>query len=525
MDHSIVRIIVPRRAFCFLFFLILTSMFPASFSLSQSSDPNPPSMTSQAWADSVQLAEFRSLAEKVRNQRSDQAAELRKSADKEKSGPRRLVLLEEATQVDPSDPWGWLELSQTYALMGYPAKVSEALYPVRLIIESLEGKEKKGIAMEYALGQAWLAYEQGDFSAGARWGGKAVKWKAGLRGNLIEGLNLAAMSWSEPEMFEFVGVFRPFDTNTNRRRNTDWIVKMWMHFNNITWLPPDIWGYKETSVKVAEKEMPRWRDTGLRFETNGEGVLAARNYEKFLRYLPISEGGWLNRIEAEIPGADPGFPPMPFWVNRDNGYVTGSMLAYLAYGRQQMVTETDPTLRSTWAEYLVRTGAAAEPRYPRHPWIHLWSAEAFLVLDNLKGAEEEITNAEAWFETLDISEPALNPVLGHVLLLEKNYRDALPVLEQAAVDYPLDASVWTDLGVARVMKVGRDPAREAFDLALDLDPAMGVAWYNRGLLNLQDGRFQEAVEDLEVAAELNPENQQIIGDLARAQQKMRSLDP
>jgi tetratricopeptide (TPR) repeat protein len=519
MDIPIIRKIVSRCVHFSIFIVVISPFLTPSVSSAQ------PTKTSQAGADSVQLVKYRALPEDVRKERSKQADDLRKSAAKENDGPGRLALLEEAVEVDPSDPWGWLDLSQTYSWMGYPTKASEALSPVRMIISDLMGKDKIEIAMEYALARAWLEYEQGNFSEGERWAGKAVKWKAGLRGYLIEGLTRSARVKSEAEMFEYLGVFRPIDNSTNRQRNVIWISKMWFHLNNIDWIPPDIWGYRELNVKIAEHEMARGRDLGLVFETNGEGVLASREYEKFLKYLPVKEEGWLHRMEAEIPDAAGGFPAMPYWVNRDDGYVTGSMLAYLAHGHRQMISESDPAQRGKWAEYIVRTGAAATPRYPRHPWIHLWRAEAFLVLDILKEAEAAITDATAWFEALDISEPALNPVLGHVLLLEKNYRDALPVLEQAAMDYPTDPSVWADLGVARVMKVGRESAREAFDHALGLDPEMGVAWHNRGLLNLQDGRNQEALADLEMAAELEPDNSQIIGDLARARQKVLSVDP
>jgi len=451
------------------------------------------------------------------------ARRLREQAASEKDGTRRLALLEEAASTDPADPRAWLDLAETRMDMGYAEEAEEALDGAKAIIKDVHGDQRRELIRDYALLRAWYEYERADFDEGVKWADMAVKAKAGLAGYLIGGLNRAPGIRSEREMMEFAGIFRPYDSNTNRMRNAGWILQMWMHFNNMAWLPPDVLGYREPRVKIAEHEMARSRDQGLLYEVNGEAALAVREYSRFLPYHPCPEGGWLRRLEGPVPGADPGFPAMPFWVNPGDGYVTGSLLAYEAHARRMMVAAVDPEERGAWAARVVRSGGAAVPRYPTRPWTRMWRGEAYLALGMTREAEEEITMARAWFDELELTEPRLDHLQGRVLLLEKNFRTALPVLERAAEAYPEDGGVWADLGVARAMLAGGGPAREAFDRALELDPSLGSAWHNRGLLNYREGRYEEAAADLGRAAALFPEDEKIRQDVGLVQQKLRAL--
>ncbi len=433
-------------------------------------------------------------------------------------GPRKVKMLRQAVDADPSNPSGWVELAEILRLMGYRTEATAALDSALVRVKQSSGQEKKQYALEYSIARAWLDYDQGDWDDGETRAERAVKLGGGLEAQLIAGLNRAGSNIKDKKMRESLGIFFPMDSNTNRQRNYWWAYRTWRHLHNVPYTPPDVWGYKGDSFKVPEHEVLRWRDRGLVEEANDEDVLAISAYEKSAQYHPISDGDWMTRLEREVPGAKPGFPPIPFWVNRDDGYVTGSLLAYQGYCHDRMKAVIDPDLRAAWANRVVWAGKAAVHRYPYRPWTRLWRGEAFLELDLFREAEHDITFARAWFEEFGIDEPALNPIDGHIYLLEKNYRDALPVLEQAAVDFPDDASVWADLGLVRIRKKGRDPAREAFDRALELDPSLAVVWHNRGMLNMQDDRLAEALTDLETAAELSPQDQQVTSDLARIKQ-------
>jgi len=509
---------LPHLILLPIFIAILTCSFRITTYAVEPPSAKPAAEPSQAVTDSVRLAEFLAQPEELRDRQAKQARQWREKAEQNTDGPRVLDLLQNATAADPTDPWGWLRLAETRSWMGYPDQAAAALASARFAMKDVKGKPKREFVIEYSLARAWLAYEQADWAEGENWANRAVKLDAGLRAHLIAGLNRAARVYSEPQMRESLGVFRPFDRNTNRPANWEWIYRLWTHLHGAPWSVPDIWGYEEPHVKVPEHNLTRWRDFGMLFEIYEEGHLAVRFYRKSLNYLPVRDGGWLQEYERIIPGAKPSLPAMPFWTNQENDYVTGSLLAYQGHCHHMMEQATDPAVRAMWAQHVVRAGGAAVHRYPKRPWTRLWRGSAYLELDMLKEAENDITYARSWFDEFEIVEPALNPIQGHIILLDKNYGEALPILEQAARDFPDNAAVWADLGVARVMKVGRDPAREAFDRALALDPKLSVAWHNRGLVNLQDGRTQEARDDLEAAAELAPDDQQIRGDLARVRQ-------
>jgi tetratricopeptide (TPR) repeat protein len=443
---------------------------------------------------------------------------IRQAAADSTHGPRKVKMLRQAVDADPSNPLGWIEMAEVLRLMGYRTEATAALDSALALVKQSSGQEKKQYAIEYSLARAWLDYEQGDWVDGEARADRAVKLGGGLGAHLIAGLNRAGSEIKDKEMRESLGVFYPMDSSTNRKRNWWWAYRTWRHLHNVPYTTPDILGYKADSFKQPDHEVLRWRDRGLVEEANDEDGLAIRAYEKSAEYHPVRDGDWMMRLERDIPGAKAGFPPIPFWVNRDDGYVTGSLLAYQGYCHDRMKAETDPDLRAAWANRVVWAGKAAVHRYPYRPWTRLWRGEAFLELDLFKEAENDITYARSWFEEFGIEEPALNPVDGHIYLLEKNYQGALPLLEQAAVDFPNDASVWADLGLVRIKRLGRDPAREAFDRALELDSSLGVVWHNRGMLNMQDKRFDEALTDLETAAELAPHDPQVTSDLARIKQ-------
>jgi len=518
--------VVEWKQFGFLNFCVIftTSVFCLSDGFGQpTTSPDFPisPQISQAEADSARWADFKALSSDNQKTRSEEAEKLRDSAGDFTDGPRRVEHLQRAVDLDPTHPMGWVDLAEVLRLMGYRTEATGALDSALFMVKRSSGQDKKMFALEYSLARAWLDYDQGDWADGKDRADRAIKLDGGLRAQLIAGLNRAGCEIKDKDMRESLRVFYPLDTNTNRRRNFWWAYRTWRHLHNVPYEPPDVHGYKEDSFKVPEQEVLRWRDKGLTEEANDVAGLAIRAYGNSAEYHPVREGGWMLQLKREVPGAKPGFPPMPIWVNPDNGYVTGSLLAYQGYCHDQMKTETDPDLRAGWAHKVVWAGNAAVHRYPYRPWTRLWRGEAFLELDLFKEAENDITYARSWFEEFSIEEPALNPVEGHVFLLGKNYIEALPVLEQAAVDFPEDADVWADLGLVRIRRKGRDPAREAFGRALELDPYLAVAWHNRGLLNLQDNRFNEALTDLEKAAELAPHDDRVTSDLARIRQIMK----
>jgi Flp pilus assembly protein TadD len=71
------------------------------------------------------------------------------------------------------------------------------------------------------------------------------------------------------------------------------------------------------------------------------------------------------------------------------------------------------------------------------------------------------------------------------------------------------ASALGDLGLALIMNGEREEAAKALTRALELDPTLVGAWYNRGLMSLHAGDLAAAEADLARAAELAPDSLEI----------------
>jgi tetratricopeptide (TPR) repeat protein len=65
-----------------------------------------------------------------------------------------------------------------------------------------------------------------------------------------------------------------------------------------------------------------------------------------------------------------------------------------------------------------------------------------------------------------------------------------------------------------------DEGERHLDRALELDPSLAAAWYNRGLARFHGQRWSEAVADFKRALELAPGNVEIIPLLQRAQSRV-----
>jgi tetratricopeptide (TPR) repeat protein len=76
---------------------------------------------------------------------------------------------------------------------------------------------------------------------------------------------------------------------------------------------------------------------------------------------------------------------------------------------------------------------------------------------------------------------------------------------------------WQALGVCSVVTGDSLGARSAFDRLIAMAPRSGTGWYNRGLLNFNEERYEAALADLRRAAELLPDNADIPDLIQRAQ--------
>lgn len=258
------------------------------------------------------------------------------------------------------------------------------------------------------------------------------------------------------------------------------------------------------------------RDHGFIFESEGYWDQARRFYELSVERSEVGRGDWALKRVGRTPLQQDSPGTMPFWTNRDGGYVTGSLMAYAEFACRTMLAAGPPDERNEWALRTAEGASRCLGVYRNEPWPWLWRALAWQATGDLKAASSDLAQAEAEFAAIGRNDPLLEFARGHESILEGDFRSAIPPLEEAVTADPRLVAGWSDLGLARVMTGDNSGARTAFDQALTLAPDCAIALHNRGVLNLHEGRIEPAVRDLEEASALAPGDEQIALDLQRA---------
>lgn len=430
---------------------------------------------------------------------------------------REVSILKSALTDNPDDGASWIRLGNLQRIMGYSHDARESFTRASEAIKKLSKEEKRELAGAYYTARAWLEYDATDWQAALDHAKMAVKYGSNHESRLVQGLAMAATPFSEEKIYAELNFLRPISSPgpANRRRNYYWIRLVWEYHQRevmelFYWSHEGLW---EPAYHWAE--MSCRRDYGYVFESYDEWAQAKIFYQFSVDRSAVSKGSWAVRHERLTPLQSTSDPPMPFWTNADGGYVTGSLMAYTKYACEQLLQAGAPEERDKWA---IHTGDGASRSlavYINQPWPWLWRSLAWQVQGDLKRAERDLAQAKAEFEESGIEAPLFTYAKGHELIMKEKYGDALPWLEKAAQECP-NASCWTDLGLARVMSYDRDGALSAYTKALALSPDLAVALHNRGMLHLQQGRPDMALTDLTRAAEIAPQDQQIITDLQRA---------
>lgn len=478
--------------------------------------------TRPAAADSATIAEYLKTSKKERKQHREEAQKLLEEAAKEENGMRRLALLRDAAWTDPASPDGWLALSERAIAMGYEVEGEAALDAARATLRHLKGDERRAGIGAYSLAMSWWYYRLAEWRKGEDWGKHAIKADVGLDAQLVRWLNRTDVFRSRQQYIEEMSPFYPYMEDWLRQSYWNWIRTMYYYRNyeeyDGPWLADRL---QETLLPHRYLQEPlRWSDHGMYCEAHEDEDLALRFYELALDGVKSREGGWLQRHSRTNPVLKTPMKPMPFWTNPDGGYVTGSRLAYLGWLRDEMLAATDPTRQDELAEMVLRYADRTATLYDRQPWPLLWRVEALVELDEFGEADSAMYTARDQFQHLGITDPQLDRVEGHILLVQKKMGRAVPLLRQAVKDFPKDAVCWSDLGIAEAVIGDPAHARADFDQALALDPELATAWYNRGLLSLKEGDLESAQSDLERAARLVPDNETFQQELAALVQKI-----
>src|SRR5262249_20081223 len=96
------------------------------------------------------------------------------------------------------------------------------------------------------------------------------------------------------------------------------------------------------------------------------------------------------------------------------------------------------------------------------------------------------------------------------------FDEANAQLLQARELEPLSLAIMTSAGVLNYLKGDHAAAVGACNAVLQLDPGFGIARYFRGQAYLQQGRYTEAIDDLQSAAKLSGNSSEALSVLGHA---------
>ena len=259
-----------------------------------------------------------------------------------------------------------------------------------------------------------------------------------------------------------------------------------------------------------------WRDMATLEETLGGNTEAVRRYDNAAASLPCGDASCLTRIEHRLLRPTSRKDLMPVWLAFDRFCVTGSHSAYAALAVDRFHAASSLAERQFWAERAVTATGNCVRKDLDKAYALRERGIVYVETELLDRARSDLRRARRLFEAQRRNDFRTLAWLGRLNLKEGLFEAALPQLEEAVALNETSARVWSDLGLARARIGNSEGGRAAFDRALAIDPALTVAWYNRGMLNYYERRWPDAIADLEHAAQLTPENQEVVEALQRA---------
>jgi len=130
-------------------------------------------------------------------------------------------------------------------------------------------------------------------------------------------------------------------------------------------------------------------------------------------------------------------------------------------------------------------------------------------LGQMEMAEKDLLAAHDILATSGQESPDVIKLLGVLLFDREDYAGTLEHLLRYNELRPRDAFGWRLGGLAQAHLGNLKKAEEMLNVALDLDPQSGTAWYNRALVHLKRKDFERARQDLIYAGRLMPGNEDV----------------
>jgi tetratricopeptide (TPR) repeat protein len=471
----------------------------------------PDRLVYSAESDSLDLESFLALEPAERDLRRRQARYWLDRGRRAARAADRIQGFRNAAGLTPDDPEIWLRLAHIWRWVGEDLRTRDCLDSAAAAIRALgraesdfprrSNRDRDEMALRTALLRAWFHYDRAEWREGLDWARAAVDLQPGNAAALqIRGLLEGRLNYKA----------RAMETAADMRRIDDYdIYYDWIR-GNLEWAqgrPKEAYDYALTMNPVRPQNAAEaWRAMAEAAERVGDWSRAMKWYKESYAHLPFDDTSCLTAVTHARLSPGPRSSHQPFWVAFGRYYVTGSRSAYTQFALERFQAATDPVERDHWAGAVVN-----------HAGIILRAGDEKVGARRARGLvfartgkeQRALTDLQRVARELEEPDPVVEAEIGHVLLLLEDHKRALPHLRRATSQRQDMASALGDLGLALIMEGERDEAAKALTRALELDPTLVRAWYNRGLMNLHDGDLAAAEADLAKAAELAPDNLEI----------------
>ncbi len=466
-------------------------------------------------ADNISLELFRALPPGEQALRHGRAVELLDRARHTSHPERRLSFLGRAVGQDPGLAEGWLDLAELLHWVATDAKTESALDNASRAISALTADQENETALTRRLSllRAWYHYDRGEWSKGLRWARMVYDPEPGNdAARVITGLLEARLG------------------HTGRARS---IAGDILRSDGFAFEP--VWikacleisrGLDREAFSFMPSLHPRgnhasecWMDMARTAERLHEWSFAVRWHREAAAALPLGDTGCLGKVIHARLAPGPRASAMPVWLGMQNAYVTGSLSAYTALALEKFDRADPGPERDLWAGETVNAAGMCVRLNLDTAWARRAKGLVFAATGNNRRALQDLRRASKDLTDLGLPDGRLEAELGHLLILEEGYDEALTHLRKAVELAPDRAQTWSDLGLVMVRSGDNAGAEEALTRAIELDPGLVAAWYNRGLLNMHRGDLERAAADLAEAARLVPDNQDIARLLQQIERK------
>lgn len=545
-----------------LWFLVALSFAFASLSGCRRYDSPPmqmaPGQQVPAGDDSLSVEEFLALPSLEQVERREDANRhlseardvehyMRRFVDKSKywdyafrNNPREvgigvttcLLELDEATRIDPTNFSAWCLQAEISALVGDWGTTRLALQGAVEARKLLPEAEQPAARVRIATAQAWLCKDLGLWDEGLSVVAEGLAIAPQDQElHLIKGLLLAGSGHFVEAIRQAMRLkpieyprimYRMYGVSKNRSiYGSQWIQAMAYLAIGET----ELAFYALGPLNPHRQQIPYmsryWNDVGLICELGGLDDEAHLYYG--MAYVCQPMRFFFPSFGYSCSPKIFGEPKLktPCWVSYGRYFLAGSLFTYSSQVAAEFMGVSDPQERERLGPLARKSLSLCMRRGIRPTLAQALRGRVLFAQEQYETAEPDLLAADRSFALQERTDPVTSLLLGVLRLRREQFAAAVPYLQRAvAADSSLGAG-WRSLGVALIHVGDPGAGRVALDRAITLQPHSAVARYNRGLLNFQEGRLDEALWDLQLAASERPDDKDIAKLMSRVNQEWR----